>query len=145
MDWKKEAISKLRGYPGAKAALQNIPEELARMRSQMEGIRSATADGTPTKGGGNGREDAILTNLVYQEELKRRLRQNKYWVSQVERALDTLNPEQRLVLDRLYMRNTRNNIDRLCEELGLEKSAVYDRRESALRRFTRALYGFESC
>lgn len=32
-------------------------------------------------------------------------------------------------------------MDRLCEELGLEKATVYRRRDAALRHFTLALYG----
>ena len=45
------------------------------------------------------------------------------------------------MLLRFYMHPERGNVERLCGELGLEKSAVYDRREKALRRFTLALYG----
>ena len=33
------------------------------------------------------------------------------------------------------------NVDRLCEELGIEKAMVYRRKEFALRKFTIALYG----
>ena len=63
------------------------------------------------------------------------------WVALVDAGLEILSEEDRLVLLRFYMYPERGNVERLCGELGLEKSAVYDRREKALRRFTLALYG----
>ena len=53
MNWKYEAIEKLKEYSAKKQSLKSIPEEMARLESAMQSIRSATADGRP------GRYDAI--------------------------------------------------------------------------------------
>lgn len=141
MNWKREAIDKLKNYEAHKQALECLPKEIRRLESAYTGIRSATTDGTPVSGGGNTREDSMLSNIVHRDELKRRLKEARLWVAQVDKALAVLDDEERLVLDRFYIHRAKGAVEALCESLGLEKSAVYDRRDKALRHFTLALYG----
>lgn len=141
MNWKYEAIEKLRDYEAKKLALSTLPEEIRRLELDARRIRSACGDGTPVKGGGSTREDMMLSNIVHREELERALEMARKWVALVDAGMEILGAEDRLVLERFYMHPERGNVERLCGELGLEKSAVYDRREKALRRFTLALYG----
>ena len=142
MNWKREAIDKLKNYEAHKQALECLPKEIRRLESAYTGIRSATTDGTPVSGGGGStREDSMLTNIVHRDELKRRLKEARLWVAQVDKALAVLDDEEQLVLDRFYIHRAKGAVEALCESLGLEKSAVYDRRDKALRHFTLALYG----
>lgn len=141
MNWKREAIDKLKNYEAHGAALENIPKEIKRLESDYAGIRSTTTDSPPVSGGGYTREDSMLSNIVYRDELKRRLKEARLWVSMVDKALAVLSDEERLVLDRLYIHRAKGNVGELCDRLNLEKTAVYDRREKALRHFTIALYG----
>ena len=143
MNWKREAIDKLRSYEAHRKALENIPKEIKRLESAYAGIRSATTDGTPVSGGGNTREDAILSNILCRDELKRRLREARLWVDQVDAALAVLDDEECLVLEQFYIHRAKGGVGELCERLNLEKTAVYDRRDKALRCFTIALYGVE--
>lgn len=141
MNWKVEAIEKLKQYEAKKQSLKNIPEEIKRLELAMASIRSATADGTPVQGGGSGREDMMLSNIVQREELERSLKQAQKWVTLVDVGLEILNKEERLILDRLYIHPAKGNVERLCGELGIEQSSVYRRREKALYHFTICLYG----
>lgn len=141
MNWKREAADKLKNYEAHKQALECLPKEIRRLESAYTGIRGATTDGTPVSGGGNTREDSMLSNIVHRDELKRRLKEARLWVAQVDKALAVLDDEERLVLDRFYIHRAKGAVEALCESLGLEKSAVYDRRDKALRHFTLALYG----
>jgi len=142
MNWKREAIDKLRNYDVHKQAIESIPMEIKRLEVKYTSIRSATTDSTPVSGGdGSIREDALLSNIVHRDELKRRLKEAWLWVFIVDKALDALGDEDRLVLDRFYIHRAKDNVGELCERLNLEKTAVYDRRDKALRRFTIALYG----
>ena len=141
MNWKKEAIEKLKEYNARKQAITSIPLEIAQLESAVRGIRSASADGVAISGGGSGREDMLLSNICKREELKRSLATAKVWVAQVEDAMSVLNQEERLVLDRFYINPARGNVDRLCGELNVEKSQVYARKDAALRHFTISLYG----
>ncbi len=141
MNWKREAADKLKNYEAHKQALECLPKEIRRLESAYTGIRSATTDGTPISGGGNTREDSMLSNIVHRDELKWRLKEARLWVSQVDKALAVLDDEERLVLNRFYIHRAKGAVEALCESLNLEKSAVYDRRDKALRHFTLALYG----
>ena len=141
MNWKREAIDKLKNYEAHRQALENIPREIKRLESAYTGLRSASTENAPVSGGGGTREDCVLSNIVLRDELKRRLKEARLWVAQVDKALAVLDDEERLVLDRFYIHRAKGAVEALCESLGLEKSAVYDRRDKALRHFTLALYG----
>lgn len=141
MNWKSEAVDKLRQYEAKKLSIVNIPLEISRLESAARGIRSAASDGTPVSGGGSGREDMLLSNIVHREELERSLEQAQKWVALVDAALAILSAEERLLLERFYVHPARGNVDKLCDELGLEKSQVYAKKDSAIRHFTISLYG----
>lgn len=141
MNWKTEAIDKLKQYEARKNALRSIPQELEALRLARRSIRSATADSTPARGGGSGREDAMLSSIVKEQELLGSLGLARNWTRQVEQGLAVLSREERLVLDRFYINPAKGNVDRLCGELFVEKSQVYARKDAALRKFTIALYG----
>ena len=141
MNWKEEATQKLRQYDAMHSALKNLPDELKRLEQAACAIRAARTDGTPVKGGTNRREDMLLSNMVHREELANTLSQAKLWVSATDRALGALTPEEKLILYRMYMYPERNALDRLCQELDLEQSSIYRRRDQALNRFVTAYYG----
>ena len=141
MDWKSVAIEKLKDYGAKRQALESIPLEIARVESNMASIRSGRVDGTPVKGGGFGREDMMLNNIVQREELERSLEQAKMWVALVDAGLEILTEEERLILDRFYVHSEKNAVDRLAGDLCLDVKTVYKRKDAALRRFTIALYG----
>ncbi len=142
MDWKYEAINKLKQYAAKKTSLVNIPEEIARLKEAAQSIRAVSLDATPVQGGGSTREDMLLSNIVHRKELQQRLSDAKHWVAIVERGLAVLASDDRLVLDRFYIHPMQGNVGRLCDELGLaDESSVYRRKTKALREFTIALYG----
>ena len=142
MKWKDEAMEKLRRYHGMRQAEKNIPEEIDRLKAEACSIRSAATDSVSVKGGGNRREDALINNLAEQQELEWNLQQVKRWLTTTDRGLAALSPDERLILQRMYLFPERGAIDRLCNELGVEQSSIYRRRDQALHRFTVAMYGF---
>ena len=141
MNWKNEAMEKLRKYDAMRQATQNIPEEISRLELAARSIRSARTDGTAVKGGGSKREEMLLNNLVHRQELEWSLDQARSWLVTADRALSVLSPEEKLVLHRFYMYPERGSVERLCGELGVEQSSIYRKRDKALHRFTTALYG----
>ena len=142
MNWKSEAMEKLRRYDAMRAASCNIPKEIRRLQIAACATKGASADAAPVKGGGNRREELLMDNLVHRQELQWTLDQTKCWLDVTERALKSLTREEKLILHRLYICPEKGAVDRLCEELGLEQSSIYRRRDRALQRFAVALYGF---
>ena len=141
MDWKREAMEKLRQHEAKKAAVQEIPGEIAQLESAFGSIRSSSSDGTPVKGGGSGREDALLGNIAKREELKIALAQAEACVDRVDKALAVLSTEERMLLDRFYIVPAKGVVERLASELCVDAKTVYKRKDSALKKFTLALYG----
>jgi len=141
MNWKREAVDKLKNYEAHQKALENIPVEIARLESSYTAIRSASTDSAPVSGGGSTREDVMLSNIVHRDELRRRLKEERLWMRTVDNALEALDESERTVLDKFYIHREKGNVENLCESLDVEKATVYRRRDSALRHFTIALYG----
>lgn len=141
MNWKIEAIEKLKLYEAKKAALLNIPLEIERLESEIEGIRSQDSSSMPSAGGGRSRDGAYLSNITHREELERMLEQAEKWVALVDAALEILSEEERLILDRFYVHPEKGAADRLAGDLRADIKTVYRRKDAALRRFTISLYG----
>lgn len=141
MNWKQEAKEKLKKYEAMRMAKINIPQEIKRLEGEYTAIRSARTDGTPVHGGSSSREDALINNITERKELEWALESAKNWVDQVDRAMGTLHPDERNILRRLYIYPEKGSLERLCNELGVEKSSAYRRRDRAIQTFTLALYG----
>ena len=117
MDWKREAADKLRLLEDRRKALSGMSMELG----EMSGV--------------------TLNDRALRRELELRREEIAVWVALVEGALDGLDEEERLILDRFYIRPVRDRVDWLCQELGCEQAAVYRRKDKALRHFATVLYG----
>lgn len=130
MNWKTEAIEKLKQYEAMKTAVCAIPEELKRLELAAG---SAGLD-----------KDGSLSNLVCRRELQGNLEQARLWLAAVERALKLLTAEERQILDRFYIRPQRAAVELLAQELYMDVKTVYRKKDQALRRLTIALYGGEN-
>ena len=140
--WKFKAIDKLRDYTLKQASLINLPEEIRRLEIEAQSIKSATTDGNPVKGGGNGREDRLINNIVMREELKLMLSMARLSVDMVDRGLSPLDQDDKYILNEMYINKTSGSKERLMSKFSLaEESSLYKRTNKALLRFTIAMYG----
>ena len=140
MDWKNEAIEKLCNFEAMKSAVENLQQEILRLELEHTAIKAADP-GQVSRSAGGRSEDRLLTNIVKRQELNNRLAQAKNWVEQVTRALSALTYEERLIMDKCYIKPEKCAVDNLCYDLQIEKSSVYRKRDKALLMFTTALYG----
>lgn len=141
MEWKYEAMSELRDYKAKRTAVNNLPGEIAQLASEAVRLGGASSDKSPVRGGGSAWEDKQINLLVKRDKLVNSLAIAREWVARVEKGLAVLSEEEQLVLDRLYISPAKNNLEKLCGELGIEKTAVYNRRDSALLHYTKARFG----
>lgn len=139
MNWQQIATDRLKQYDAVLHARENLGGEITRIRSMLENPGGQRLD---VKVSGTGsHEDWLLKNMVELGELEQRRELTQLWLEATNRALAALSPEEKLVLHRLFIQQGKNNLERLCDELGVESSSVYRRRDAALRHFTQALYG----
>lgn len=143
MNWKYEAIDRLKTYELKKNAVQAIPAQIRELEQQFGAIRSSTSDGEPVQGSGGRSEDALINNIAKREELKRTLAITEQSVDTVEHGLSLLTDEEYEILDAFYIHPTKCVVMDMCDRLSCEQATVYRRRNEALRRFTLALYGMQ--
>ena len=141
MNWAVIAIQRLRDYENRKQAIANIPAQIKTLEMQCEALRSANTDGTPVHGGTNKREDMLVNNITKREELKNNYRIAKREVELTEKGLAALSEEDRKILELFYINRPTDYIERLCEELCVERSRVYTLKDRALHNFTVVVYG----
>lgn len=139
--WELFAKEKLMKYRAKKAALRSIQDEIRQLESASTSIRSVTSDSQPLKGGGNKREDVMLNNISMRQELEKNLAEARTWIYSVDAAMDSLSEEEKKILDKSFINPEKNSVDRLCHDLGYEKTTIYKKRDTALYHFTLALYG----
>ena len=137
-DW---IIPRLRDLEQEREALQNIPERINTLELAFAGLRASSTDGDVVSGGENHREEAMLANIAERDRLRLNLELTRREVHQVEKALSQLSPDEALVLERFYVHREPGHVERLCEELNMEKSQVYNIKNRALVRLARMLHG----
>lgn len=141
MNWQKMSIDRLKEYEARQQALILIPEQIRTLEMNLSAIRAARTDGTPVKESGNKREDRLINNIATRKELERNLKIAESEAEITAQGLAILTPEERTVLYKFYINRPRRHVEELCEELNFEKTRVYEIKDIALRKFTRAVYG----
>ena len=141
MRWTDCAISDLRKYAGMKESLKNIPEKVKALEIRFESVKSASSNSTPVQGGGSHMEDALLDNIVERERLKMLYQADRHLVRIIERGLDSLTDEEKMVLNLFYINRTKHYLEELTKRLGYEQAQIYRIKSGALYKFTVNMYG----
>jgi len=141
MNWKAEATEKLRSYETMRLAIRNLPREIERLEAEYTGIGAQRFTGRVTARDQRNREERMLNNIVQRQELQWSLEQAKLWMRNVTEALGALEPGEKDVLQHLYIRPLEGGVEKVCQKMCLEKSSIYRKRDTALRKFTLAMYG----
>lgn len=140
MDWCKESIAELKAYRARVAAIPSLEEEIEELKYAAISIGSTS--GTEIRGSGSTDPDGKILNLIVKrDKLEVSLATARKSVERTERALKCLTDEERMILEFSFISPAKGNTVRLGYELGLEKSAVYNRRNAALKHYTEARYG----
>lgn len=140
-NWQYNAMQDLREYQAVKESMVSIPEELKALEIDMQLVRGTSYDKSPVQGGASGREDRLIDYIDKKGRLAENLRAATVRVRRIERGLAGLTDNERLVLHRFFISREHGHVDRLCEELGYEKTAVYNIKDAALKKFTLSMFG----
>lgn len=140
-DWKYNAVQDLKEYQSVQSSLHNLSEEIKNLEIEMQITKGTRFDRTPVQGGGNGYEDRMINNIDRRGRLEENLRIANHKVKRIESGLKVLSDKEKLVLSRFYVERTGDYIDRLCHELGYEKTQIYRIKDMALKKFTLSMFG----
>jgi DNA-directed RNA polymerase specialized sigma subunit len=143
MKWSDCAVQDLKKYAGLKACVHNIEERIEALEMKFTGIKGSRTDKIPAHGGGSKWEDQMLDNIVERERLKMLYKADVKLIAITERGLNALNNIERTVLERFFIYRSKDHVERLIQELGVEQSQVYRIKDQALYKFTIHMYGIE--
>ena len=141
MNWKQEAKERLSRLSALQEACRNIPAQIKQLENEIYRIKAAGIGPVSGNGGYSRGEDRLLNNMVCRQELSWALTRTRQTVRLIENALRQLDRQEYLILYRLYINPKDKPLEQLCQELEMEKSSIYRRRDRALERFTLSLYG----
>ena len=141
MNWRKEALEKLSRYDEMCRAAEIIPRQILLLKDQCGAVSKGWSERPGVRASARSREDALIDNIATRQELKWSLEQVRRWIRLMDRGLGSLDDRERTILEQLYIYPQTGGVERLCLELGLEKTSIYRHRDRALEKFTRAMYG----
>ncbi len=124
-------------------ALKNIKLRHQALKEEMVTLKGVSTDRVPVRGGGSRMEDALVNNIVERQRLEPTYKFTCKLVDLTKRGLEALEPQERDLLQKFYVEDSKYTADRLCEELHLERSRVYRLKDQALYHFTINMYGIE--
>lgn len=141
MNWREEAVQRLSDYRYVRNSIRSMQNQIKQLQMEAEGIKSRSFDQISVPGNAGRREDRLLNNLVCRQQLEQAVEQADLWVQITDQALQSLMPEDKQLLDQIYIQGERANVTDIAAQMGMERSTIYRRKDEALRRFTVALYG----
>ncbi len=141
MNWKKEAINLLRDYPAKQQSLNNLKERYAMLELGSQSLRAAQTSAIPLHGGLSRQQEHLINSIAEKEQVLANYNMTAKQLKWVEKGLSQLSAQERLILEGFYIKDGENAKNDLMNELCIERSALYDQKEKALRKFTLTMYG----
>lgn len=139
MNWQQEAIRDLQKYLSRKNSILTMTEKIKMLDARAQRF-GGTSNSVPVQGGGNKLEDSLVNCITEKMQLEENIAIAKKQVELIERGLKYISDDERTVLNLFYINRPTNHIERACDALHCEKSTVYRIKDSALYRFTIAMY-----
>ncbi len=140
MNWKRIAMDDLKKYMQYQTATENLSAEIKMLEEQLDGLRSPGGS-TPVQGGTSCYEDRIINNIVKRDRLQFNLKIVRCRMASIERGLQNLTQEEHTVLYYFYINRPNCPVDIIRDKLYLEQSRIYQIKDTALYKFTVAMYG----
>ena len=149
MNWKSETARDLREFRALEIFIENYPEQMAELDSQLKHLRGAKIDAVPTATGGCRTDDAWINVIAKKERLAWNFDNRLAKYKRLKKALALLDDEERYILEAFYINRPggkyrtrdKSHVDRCMSYLHCSQSEVYRRKEDALHTLTVTLYG----
>ena len=142
LDKRSATIAALKDYESMQFIIKHTGDEITAERDKMVGVGSPNWDGMPHAHNPNASEDRILNGIEEIDILKERYRQAVEYMNWFKPAWEQLTEEERYVLETFYMDSEESGAAlTISEELNIERSSAYNKKNRALDHLTMLLYG----
>ena len=140
MNWKKEAVNLLKEYPMRKDSLQSLKHRHAMLDREVKEL-TAHEELPTVKGELSAAQDQLLSSTAEEKQLQLNYQLTKLQLQWIERGLSALDEDERMVLEGFYLIGGPSVKSDLMDALCIERSALYQLKDRALRKFTMSMYG----
>jgi len=124
------------------AKVANLPERIAAERARLTAIRSASAESAAVSGSGvNMRQERDTAIIAECDRLSSQLQLARKDLACIENALAALDEKERRVVELMDIQQQSGAVDRLCTEMGYERTKVYIIHNRALDKFSAVYNG----
>lgn len=138
-DW---LIPDLKNLEAKRSSLSHIAEQIETLKLEAESIKATDYDKIIVSGGGNNtQEDKLIANLAKRQELETNLEVTRQEVEELDDLLSELKDDERLILERMFIKRERNAAEALAVTLGYEVRHVYRKKDDALHNLARRRFG----
>ncbi len=144
MNPRAQVVERLCSYELMCVAVKNLQEQIRWLKLHQEGLHAVRTDRVVVKCQPDRTEDRLLDNIEQRRKMEIALENTRRWLRITDRALQMLSKEERRILQKLYIRKTAGAVNELCQQLEMEKSSIYRKRDRALDKLALALYGVDS-
>jgi hypothetical protein len=143
LDKKMAAINALKDYSNMEYIIEHTDEDIATIHEKIESPRSSVPTGMPSAHNPKALEDRLVFGIDEIDVLKERYRQALEYMKWFKPAWETLDEDSQFILNEFFVRDITKTeaILNVSEELHIERSWVYKKKEDALRQLTLLLYG----
>lgn len=142
MNYIKETVNILGNMNSLKMAERNIKLRIKEIRSEMSSTKAIEISDMP-KGSGIGLPDDKICNLIFEEkELIKRLRETSKKISLLQKLLDGLSDDEKLILDKAYGENSELKTDAdIAKELNMSRRCYIDKKKRVTKKLAVQLWG----
>ena len=144
MNLRAQVVERLCSYELMCVAVKNLQDQIRWLKVHQEGIHTVRTDRVVVKFQPDRADERLVENLEQRRKLEIALENTRRWLQITDRALQMLSNEERIILQKLYIRKTAGALNELCQQLEMEKSSIYRKRDKALEKLVLALYGVDS-
>lgn len=140
MNWKKEAVNQLKEYSCRKDSLKSIQNRCRLLETETTTLKERELP-LPLRGPLSDAQEQLLSSIAEQKQLLANYQMAKLQLQWIEKGLSVLDEDERMVLEGFYMIGGPCIKQDLMSDLCIERSALYELKDRALRKFTMSMYG----
>lgn len=124
-----------------KFSIVQMETELETLTAEFASIKATNYDKMPSGSGDNTQEEKLIAVIAKKEELTTKLDYTRRKVADLERLLEQLADDERIIIERMVVNQERRAADSLAEELGYESRQIFRKRTAAIAHLCSLRYG----
>ena len=141
MNYRKWLIEDLQCLNRQRFAIGQLESELATVEAEYAAIKASNYDKMPSGSGDNFQEEKLLTAIAKKDELAKNLEYTRKHVADMERLLNQLPDEERLIIERSVINQEKYAAETLADELGYERRQIFNKKNAALTHLAQLRHG----